>query len=41
MDISDSGAGTGTGTGKKSKNELELNKFPSMQQTKSLYFERF
>ena len=26
---------------KKSKNELKLNKFPSTQQTKSLYFERF
>lgn len=39
MDISD--AGTGTGTGKKSKNALKLNKFPSMKQTKSLYFERF
>lgn len=38
-DISD--AGTGTGTGKKSKNELKLNEFPSIQQTKNLYFERF
>jgi len=26
---------------KKSKNALKLNKFPSMKQTKSLYFERF
>lgn len=26
---------------KKSKNELKLNKFPSTQQTKILYFERF
>lgn len=30
----------GLGRVKKSKNELKLNKFPSTQQTQSLYFER-
>jgi len=43
MDIFEdiSNAGTGTGTGKKSKNKHKQNKFPSTQQTKILYFERF
>ena len=31
----------GLGRVKKSKNKLELNKFPSIQKTKSLYFEWF
>lgn len=31
----------GLGRVKKSKNKLKLNEFPSMQQTKSLYYEWF
>lgn len=31
----------GLGRVKKSKSKLKQNKFPSTQQTKSLYFERF
>lgn len=40
MDTPDFGAGMGDGTGKKSKNVLKLNEFPSIQQTRSLCFER-